>query len=266
MEDTIKQSLKVAGKTLLDYFGKINKIVIKENQSNIVTKADIESEKAIVKIIQSKFPDHNIIAEETGFLDKGSEYTWVVDPLDGTSNFAAGIPWFGVLIAVLKNSKPIMAGIFLPLYKDLYFAKKGKGAYKNNNKIKVSDEKNLKNVLFAYSLDYSEDLSKTEKESQIIKLLVNQVRNLRSTNAVVEWAYTADGRLGGSINQTTKIWDVAATSLIIKEAGGIVTDFNGEELNFKVGKEDYKKSFSFLASNKHLHPKLMKIISKVFNE
>ncbi|MBS1267172.1 MAG: Bifunctional NADP phosphatase/NAD kinase [Candidatus Woesearchaeota archaeon] len=156
-----------------------------------------------------------------------------------------------------------MAGISLPFYKEVYFAQKGKGAYKNNKKIQVSNEKKLKNVLFAYSLDYSDDLSKTDKESQIIKQLVSKVRNIRSTNSVVEWAYTADGRLGGGINQTTKIWDIAAPSLIIKEAGGIVTDINGKELNFKVSEKDYQKNFSFVASNKTIHKKLMNIIDLV---
>ena len=137
MKPTIKTALKKTGKILMKNFGKLKSYDIKENQSNIVTKADVDSEMAIVKIIENKFPDHNIIAEETGYKDKNSSYTWIIDPLDGTSNYSAGIPWFGVLICVLKDNKPVMAGIYLPFYDMLYFAEAGKGATKNSEKIFV---------------------------------------------------------------------------------------------------------------------------------
>lgn len=263
MESTIKKALRASGKILMKNSGKIQKYSVKENQSYIVTQADLASEKAIVRIIQTAFPKHNIIAEETGFKSNNSEYTWIIDPLDGTSNFASGLPWFGILIAVLKNSEPIMAGMHLPFYDLIYFAEKGKGATRNGRRISVSKENQLKNVLLSYSLDYSEDANKTENEARIIKLLVQNIRNLRATNSTVDFCYVADGRLGGCANQTTKIWDVAAPYLIIKEAGGIVTDINGKEMDFSAGKEDYLRNFTIVASNKYLHPKIMSIIKQV---
>ena len=263
MEPTIITALKEAGKILMEKFGKLDSYKVKEDQSNIVTKADVDSEMTIVEIIGKKFPDHNIIAEETGYKDKNSNFTWIIDPLDGTSNFSAGIPWFGILICVLKNNKPLMAGIYLPFYNLLYFAEIGKGTTKNGEKISVSKESDLKNVLMAYSLDYSEDISKTEKESKIITKIVNNIRNLRATNSVVDFCYTADGRLGGCINQTTKIWDIAAPYLIIKEAGGIVTDIDGKDIKFDVNKENYQKNFTIVGSNKPLHSKIMKLIKEI---
>ncbi|MBN1644555.1 inositol monophosphatase [Candidatus Woesearchaeota archaeon] len=263
MEPTIKTALKEAGKILMENFGKLDSYDIKENQSNIVTKADIDSEMAIIRIIEKKFPDHNIIAEETGFRDKNSNFTWIIDPLDGTSNFSAGIPWFGILICVLKDSKPVMAGIYLPFYDLLYFAEAGKGATKNAEKISVSKESDLKNVLMTYSLDYCEDISKTEKESKIITKIVNNIRNLRATNCVVDFCYTADGRLGGCINQTTKIWDIVAPYLIIKESGGIITDIDGKDIKFDVNKETYQKNFTIVGSNKMLHSKIMNLIKEI---
>jgi myo-inositol-1(or 4)-monophosphatase len=262
MRKTLIKALKESGKILMNNFGKIEAYKIKENQSNIVTKADIDSEKAIVKLIENKFPNHNIIAEETGYKNKNSDYTWIIDPLDGTSNFSAGIPWFGVSICIFKDSEPIMGGIYLPYYDLLYFAERGKGSTRNGKTISVSKENKLKNILFCYSLDYSEDNSKTNKEAKIIKSLVQNIRNLRATNSVIDYCYTADGRFGGCINQTTKIWDVAAPYLIIKEAKGIVADINGKGIDLKVNEANYKKNFTIVGSNNILYPKIMKLIKE----
>jgi len=259
MESTIKTALKKAGKMLMNDFGKVKTCDIKENQSNIVTQTDINSEMTIIKIIEDKFPNHNIITEEAGYKNKNSNYTWIIDPLDGTSNFSVGIPWFGIMICVLKDNEAVMAGIYLPFDDSLYFAEKGKGATKNGNKIQVSKENELKNILMAYSLDYSEDPSK------IIKKLVQNVRNLRSTNSIIDLCYIADGRFGGCIHQSLKMWDIAASYLIIKEAGGIVTDINGNDINFNVNKSDYQKDFTMISSNNILHKEILKLISEIIN-
>jgi myo-inositol-1(or 4)-monophosphatase len=261
MENTIKTALLEAGKILLDNFGKISEYSIKESQSSIVTKADIESEKKIIEIILEKFPDHNTLGEETGFQNRNSAFTWVIDPLDGTSNFAAGIPWFGVIICVLKNSIPEMAGCFLPVQNEIYFAEKEKGAFRNGEKIKVSSETELKNILAAYSLDYSDEPGKTEREAKLIQQLVSRIRNLRSTNSLIDLCYTADGKLGACMNQTTKIWDIAAPGLIIEEAGGKVTDMQGKSFDFSLNADNYGRNFTILGANKVLHSELIKILN-----
>lgn len=260
MKKTIYFSLKEAGKILLENFGKITHYKVKESQSSIVTQTDVESEKRIMNIISEAFPNHNLLGEETGFQNKNSEYTWVVDPIDGTSNFAAGIPWFGIIICVLKNFQPEMAGCYMPVQNQLYFAENGKGAFMNSESISVSKEKDLKNILVAYSLDYSDEPGKTEQESKIIQRLVKNVRNLRSTNCLVDLCYTADGKFGACANQTTKIWDIAGPSLIIEEAGGIATDFNGEHFDFSIAEENFEKNFEIVASNRFLHSQIIKLI------
>ena len=260
MKPTLHQALKEAGKILLENFGQISEYTIKESQSSIVTETDVDSEKRIMKIISEAFPEHNLLGEETGFQNKNSEYTWVVDPIDGTSNFAAGIPWFGVIICVLKNFIPEMAGCYLPVQNQLYFAEKGKGATMNGSSISVSKEGVLNNILVAYSLDYSDEPGKTEREANIIQKLVKNVRNLRSTNCLVDLCYTADGKLGASINQTTKIWDIAGPALIIEEAGGMTTDLNGTPFDFSVTEKDYDRNYEIVASNKKLHTVLVDII------
>jgi myo-inositol-1(or 4)-monophosphatase len=183
----------------------------------------------------------------------------VIDPLDGTSNFAAGIPWFGVIICLLKNSVPVLSGCYLPVQNLLYLAEKEKGATCNNMRIMVSEETKLKNALVAYSLDYSEEKRKTEQETRLIGRLVNNIRNLRSTNSVVDFCYTADGKLGGCMNQTTKIWDIAGPVLLIEEAGGKATDINGNPFDFNLTDENYKRNFTIVASNEVLHRQLIQL-------
>lgn len=261
MKETIYRALKDAGELLLENFGKISDYTIKESQSSIVTKADVDSEKRIMEIISEAFPNHNLLGEETGFQNKNSEYTWVVDPIDGTSNFAAGIPWFGVIICVLKNFQPEMAGCYLPVQNQLYFAEKAKGATLNEQTIHVSKETDLKNVLMTYSLDYSDEPGKTEREAQIMQQLVKNIRNLRSTNCLIDFCYTADGKLGACANQTTKIWDIAGPILIIEEAGGIATDLAGNFFDFTINETNYGRNFEIIASNKLLHSKVIKLVN-----
>ncbi len=262
MKKTIQLALMEAGKILLDNFGKLLEYTLKENQSSIVTAADVEAEKKIMQIIEKDFPEHNTLGEETGFMNRISKYTWVVDPLDGTSNFAAGLPWFGVIICVMKYNRPMMSGCLLPLQNQIYFAEKGKGATMNGVRISVSKEVDLKNILVAYSLDPTNEPGKTEHEAQIIQRLVGKVRNLRSTNCLLDLCYTADGKLGACINQTTKIWDIAGTGLIIEEAGGLISDIRGRPVLYTLDEKSYAQNYTIVGSNKMLHSKVIELINQ----
>jgi myo-inositol-1(or 4)-monophosphatase len=260
MQEIIRNALQIGNETLLEYFGRIHTTQVKENQSSIVTEADIRSEQNIVAYIRSQFPEHSIIAEETGFLLQDSTYTWIIDPLDGTSNFAVGIPWFGVLIALLKDWEPVAAGMSLPYFREYYLAELGKGAFRNGEPIRVSPAQSLKEVLFAYSLDYSADPARTQRETDIIFRLVQRIRNLRSTNSAVDFCYTADGRLGGCLNQTTRIWDIAAPYLIVREAGGLLTTAAGAGLDFRSDAGNYDRNFTVLAASPALHPQILALV------
>lgn len=260
MKELITEALYEAGKILMNNFGKISGYEIKESQSSIVTQADLESEKKIISLIVNKFPEHNTIGEETGFRNNKSEFTWIIDPLDGTSNFAAGLPWFGVIICVLKNSKPVLAGCYLPVLNELYLAEKGLGATCNGKAISVSKETSLKNVLVSYSLDYSRDPAKTRTEARIIGKVVQHTRNLRATNSITDYCYTADGRMGACINQTSKIWDIAGPALLIEEAGGIATEINGKPFSFETSESDYLRNFTFIGAKPEFHRQLTELI------
>jgi myo-inositol-1(or 4)-monophosphatase len=262
----ITNALHRSGEVLLRHFGKVTRIKVKENLSSVVSEADIKSEKVIIDLITKDFPDHNIISEESGYNYKGSPITWVVDPLDGTSNFVAGLPWFGILIAVMKDKEPIAAGAYLPVGKHLYYAEQSGKTRLNGRIIQVSKAQTLNDVLVAYSLDYCEDFKVTLEETGILARLVNNARNIRSTNCLLDFCYTADGRLGAAVNLHEKIWDIAAPWLIVKQSGGMVTDIKGKELDFAVTEKNFSKDFPVVASNGHIHIKLIKLIREFYNK
>lgn len=249
-----------AGEILRAGFGVATRIKTKQDQSNIVTDSDFKSEEYLRSMIRSAYPTHNVLGEEHGFENHSSDYTWIIDPLDGTSNFAAQIPWFGILVALVKDGKPILSGAYLPISNEMYLAEAGVGTLKNGKIMTVTSENNLKNLLCCYSLDFSKNTDKTEKEVRIIKNLVNSSRNIRSTNSIVDFCLVADGRIGAAINQTMKIWDVAAPQLIIEEAGGKVTDIDGHKIVYEPSEASTDKNFTAVAASKVIHSTVMKLI------
>jgi myo-inositol-1(or 4)-monophosphatase len=259
LHDIVVEAVLAGGEVLLEYFGKTDRVMQKEDQSSVVTDADFASEAAIVEILQRACPDHNLIAEESGFVDNGSDFTWVIDPLDGTSNFAAGIPWFGILIALLKGKTPVLGAMYLPCFETLYLSTAGEGVTRNGEQVHVTAEIDPRNVLCAYGLDASQDERKTRCEAEILARLVNGVRNVRATNSLVDFCYTVDGRLGACINQNTKIWDIAPAWLMLREAGGILTDTEGQPLHFALG-ADYARSYAVAGASLALHPHIVDLI------
>ena len=259
-KELMLNAVKASGKVLLDYFGQNIDYEAKESRSSIVTKADIESEKTILNILQGQLPNYNYIAEESGFTDNNSEYTWIIDPLDGTSNYAAGIEWFGVMIALLKNDTPIMACMYLPCNEVMYFCEKGKGVDRNDTKITVSTETKLENILCVYCMDYNPDQEVTKSQGLTVGQLTNHVRNIRATNCLVDFCYVIDGRFGACINRATKIWDIAPSALMLEEAGGVLVDITGEKISFDLNKDNFLKTYQVIATNPSILPELLKII------
>ena len=264
-KETLETALKKAGNILLSYYGKQLKTKVKESISSVLTEADLEADKEILKILSEGPGPYNIISEESGFLDHGSEYTWIVDPIDGTSNFAAGLPWFGVIIALLYKQTPVLGGMYLPTSGELYLAEQGKGALKNGEAVKASTSLSLEENLVVYSFDYNDTPGKTEAEMDILGKLSRRVRNIRCTNSLVDYCYVADGRLGAALNQCTKIGDIAAPWLLIREAGGMVSDIDGKEIIFNISVSAVDQNYTIAASGKGLHKDLIKTI-KLKNE
>ncbi len=261
--DFLSEVLHEAGKMLMTGFGPATRITTKENQSNVVTESDFKSEEIIRQMISSKYPMHNLLGEEHGFEDKKSPYTWIIDPLDGTSNFAAHIPWFGVLIALMEKELPVLAGAYLPVSDEIYIAESGNGVTKNGVAIRVTEERNLKNLLCCYAMDFSEDISKAEQELQIVRSLVQNCRNIRSTNSLLDFCMVADGRLGAALNQTMKIWDIAAPQLIIEEAGGKITDIQGNKIKYDLSVNVLTQNFTAIAASPAVHTKILNLIREI---
>lgn len=260
--EILEQALKKAGEILLSYYGKQVNTKVKESISSVLTEADLAADKEILEILKEAPAPYNIISEESGYLDQGSEYTWIVDPLDGTSNFAAALPWFGVIIALLHKGIPVLGGMYLPIDDDLYIAEQGMGAWKNGEVLKASTSLNMEENLLAYSFDYSDTPGKTELEMDVLAKLSKRVRNIRSTNSLVDYCYVADGRLGAALNQCTKIWDIAAPWLLIREAGGIVSDIDGREIIFQISASAVDQNYTIAASGKGIHKEIIKTISQ----
>jgi len=183
-----------AGRCLMAHFQAPIVARNKLDPGNIVTAADVESEQLIVAGLRKRFPDHSIIAEESGVDLRGSELTWIVDPLDGTSNFAAGIPWFGVLIAQLERGEPRLAVLHLPASDELYVAERGRGALRNGRPIAVARDAALRDVLWAYGIDTGGDDATQRARLAVLRALIASVRNVRTTNSLLDAAFTADAR------------------------------------------------------------------------
>jgi myo-inositol-1(or 4)-monophosphatase len=259
--ETCEVALQRGGQVLLEHSGESLKTTRKESISSVVTEADLASEKAILEILGNARDPYNIITEETGYVNNGSSFTWVVDPLDGTSNFAAGLPWYGVIIALFRDEKPILGGMYLPLENQTYYTESGSGSWKNRSPIQCSDARDLSELLVSYSFDFSDTPGKTEMEMGILEKLSKKVRNIRSTNSLIDFCYTADGRLGAAINQTTKIWDIAVSWLMIPQTGGTVTDIEGRDIQFDLSEEAFDQNYTIVASGSGIHRQLIEIIT-----
>ena len=249
MKSTVIECATSAGKLLLQHFGRVQGVRVKEGQSSIVTESDLASEQHILRLIRARFPDHNIVAEETGFQDRGSAHTWVVDPLDGTSNFAVGLPWFGVMVSVLERGSPVLAAMYLPMEDRLYLAEPGRGTTRNGEPVRVTAETRWPHLLCAYGMDSSPDEERVRQQGLLLGSLVQLARNVRATNSLVDFACTIDGRLGACVNLNTKIWDIAAPALLFPEAGGQMTDLRGQPITFALDARCCDQSYAVVGGS-----------------
>jgi myo-inositol-1(or 4)-monophosphatase len=250
-----------AGRILKSQFQKVHAFTSKESFASIVCAADLMSEKCILKKLTAEYPTHNIIAEESGFLDKGSQFAWIVDPLDGTSNFVASLPWFGVQIAWLKGSLVLAAAMYLPLTKTFYTAVRDRGAFRNGKRLRLPLEKDPRNILCGFGMDQGLAEPSGPKGLQMLDRLSRGVRNIRATNSLLDFCYTLDGGFGGFVNLNTKIWDIVPISLILHEAGGKLTDIHGNKIRFQFHSDACQKNYEILGASALLHPKLLKLLN-----
>ena len=255
MKKTALRAAREAGKVILNYYSKNVNAVNKGNTYNLVTKADIASEKKIISIIKDKFPGHSILTEESGEEIHKSDYCWVIDPLDGTNNFYHKFPMFCVSIALYKKGKPLIGIVFDPLKKEFFYAEKNEGAYLNNKKINVSSVNSLSKSLLVLGFYYERGLLMRKSLDQMKKFFYENVHGIRRTgSAALDLCYTACGRFDGYWELTLNPWDYAAGSLILTEAGGRITNIQGEKYHLMMG--------NVVASNRKIHKQMLGILNQ----
>lgn len=260
----IQKVLNEASQIALKSFGRVSGVTKPEDNNQVLTETDLEIGRFLISKIESQYPNDNIIDEEAGIIDKNSKYTWVIDPIDGTSNFAQGVPLYGIMIGLLLDDKPIVGGIAIPSLDELYYGEKSLGAYCNNERIHATTETRLLSTLVSYTLDgHQENPELTRKEAKIIGEVVLGIRNLRASGCCFDLAMVAKGKYGAAANQTGRIWDNVAPQIILEEAGCKYTDFFGKEISYKNPLSRVADNFTQCAAPEPLHSQLQKIIFSV---
>ncbi|MCD4760449.1 inositol monophosphatase [bacterium] len=220
----------------------------------LVTKCDKQAEKIIFSHIKKHFPDYAILSEESGKQDKPSNYMWVVDPLDATTNFTIHHPLFATSISLLHKNEVVVAVTYGPILDEMYWATKNGGAFKNNKKLSIAPYKPLNKTILSYN--HGRGLSNTKKSFKIYQhfhLKAFKCRNMQCTS--LQTAMVAAGSIDGYVVSGAKLWDVAAGILLIKEAGGLVTDWKNRPWN--------KNSKNILAAEAKIHSTCLKELRKI---
>ncbi|MFA6427486.1 MAG: inositol monophosphatase [Candidatus Magasanikbacteria bacterium] len=256
MQDFLKQIIREAGEIGKEYFYKGVTYTVKSHPADFLTEADTSVSNFLVDKIKEKYPTHHIKSEEMADdVNTGSEYEWVIDPIDGTWVFVNGIATWGTMIAVLKNGEPYLASVFFPLAEHLFFAEAGKGAYLNDKLITVNNKKEISNALghliwrSKKAGPYGEQFERFRNfASHCVRETDIRMMDLRNSASM---CYVAKGTFDFSISNVGLDWDRLPVYLICKEAGAIVTDSDGNP--WKRGRQD------IVIANPDLHPKIMKL-------
>lgn len=245
------EAAKAGGKIVREYFGKNISVIEKTTAADLRTKADLESEGAILQILEKAFPEFNIFSEERGHIDKGSEYTIYVDPLDGTNNFFLGIPNFTVLISLLYGKECIAGLIYHPMTDLACYAEKGMGAFANGLQIHVNSENDPGKAAICFTAGYDNSARLVGPMMTALKKELNHKRTLFSWSGAADACLVACGKAEALINDGNEIFDYAANKLIVREAGGKITDSEGKVLT-----DDTQKTF-LMSNGTGLHEKIL---------
>lgn len=252
------EAAKLAGSIHKKYFRSDIKVRTKTAVFDLVTVADIESEKQVVSFLKKHYPKHNFIAEEHVYAKKSCDYTWVIDPLDGTANFAGGMPIFCSSVALMYKNEVIVGAVYDVMRDELFYAQKYEGAFLNGKRIYVNKVSGLDKTILITGFYYSRGREMLHTLEAVKLFLLSHIRGIRRFGAAaLDLCYVASGRASGYWEFQLSPWDFAAGSLIVEEAGGIVSGRRGEEIS------PLQKSF-IVASNKKIHPQMLKIIEKAY--
>lgn len=262
-QEFLTDALRDASAIAVEQFGKVRGVTKETDNNQVLTETDLAIGQLLTERIMSTFPGDNIIDEEKGVIDRGSERTWVVDPIDGTSNFASGVPTYGIMMGLLHGTEPVAGGIALPASHEICTAARGEGTFCNGKKLAVTREENLLRTLVAYGIDgHQKDPDSTRRETRLLAEIILNIRNLRSSNSVFDTVLVARGQYGAVLNRTSKIWDNVGQQVIIEEAGGVYTDFFGKKMDYSHPLRRVEDNFTLCAAAPVLHKKLQEIVDK----
>jgi myo-inositol-1(or 4)-monophosphatase len=253
LKSTLKEATYAGAAEILRFFNGNFTISNKEGVNNLVTEADHAAEKAILDVIKKTFPEHQILSEEIGELARDSEYKWIIDPIDGTINFAHGIPLNCVSIGIEHKGEIIMAAVYNPHLQEFYFAEKGKGATLNDQPIHVSSQTETIKACLVTGFPYTY-INMPNGPLEIFERFIRKgvpVRRLGS--AAIDLCWVAAGRFDGFYEHKLEAWDSAAGYLIVEEAGGKVTDFEGNKFSVY--------QHRVLATNGKIHEEMLEVIN-----
>lgn len=258
LREVLLHAAKEAGKIILQNFNTAFKVEHKLTINDLVTEVDKMSEDKIIEVIKASYPSHTIISEEVGELIKPSDYQWIIDPIDGTVNFAHGIPICCVSIGLMHNNELLLGAVYNPMMDELFFAEKGKGATLNGLPISVSAKDDFRTACLVTGFPYKwpDNAEHPIKVFERIVLEGLPVRRLGS--AAIDLCWVACGRFDGFWEYNLKEWDVAAGYLILQEAGGKITDFEGRTYNV------FERQT--LATNGLIHNEMLRIINPALKE
>jgi myo-inositol-1(or 4)-monophosphatase len=255
--DIATEAALATGVILQDYLGKVEDTITEKGRpGDLLTAADKASEKVILEILQRHFPQHSILAEESGKLgDQTNEYLWAIDPLDGTTNYAHQYPYFTVSISLFIEGVPQVGVIYDPFHNELFRAAAGLGATRNRRPIKVSKTAELNKSLLATGFPYDRRETTDNNYAEFCHLthLTQGVR--RGGSASLDLAYVACGRIDGYWERGIAPWDVAAGVILVQEAGGLVTAYDGTAINIESGR--------ILATNAYIHKDLSQKLMQI---
>ena len=254
MLDFALETAKQAGSIIMQHFGKISSVDRKSTDIDLLTIADTESEAYILDRIKTTYPQHHIIAEESNLTKGNSDYRWVIDPLDGTTNFVHNLPIFAVSMGLQYKEETILGVVYNPAANKCFWAEKNGGAYLNEKSIHITSTNTLNNSLLVTGFPYIHD-DLFEKCFDLFKELYGKTQGVRRLGAAaLDFCFVAMGRFEGFWEFGLSPWDVCAGALILTEAGGKVSDWDGSPMPFSGNR--------ILATNGHIQGEMMDVLRK----
>lgn len=259
-----RQAIGQAAEIARGYFGRVTGTIKPYDPTQVLTEADLAVGRYLVDAVRDAYPGHNVVDEEAGVVDRGSEWTWVIDPIDGTSNFAAGVPLYGIFLGLLRDATPVVGAVALPASGDVYTAALGAGAEKNGVALRpVEDATPLGRRLICFGTDGDRDAPEaTRAEGRLFADLALACLNMRTSGSAFDLAMVAEGRFGAVMYRVARVWDLVAPHVLLSEVGCLSTALDGRPLDFANVCGDAARRMTWCAAPPTVHAAVQAIVAE----